>query len=30
MTRGDARNTTYWGKDSDIFMDEVTAWLLAR
>jgi hypothetical protein len=26
----DARNTTYWGKDSDIFMDEVTAWLLAR
>jgi hypothetical protein len=26
----DARNTVYWGKDSDVFMDEVTAWLAAR
>jgi hypothetical protein len=26
----DAQNTVYWGKDSGIFMDEVTAWLLAR
>lgn len=26
----DARNTVYWGKDSEVFMDEVTAWLVAR
>jgi hypothetical protein len=26
----DARNTVYWGKDSELFMDEVTAWLVAR
>jgi hypothetical protein len=26
----DARNTVYWGKDSAVFMDEVTAWLVAR
>ena len=26
----DARNTVYWGKDSEIFMDEVIAWLVAR
>jgi hypothetical protein len=26
----DARNTVYWGKDSQIFMDEVTTWLVAR
>ena len=26
----DAQNTTYWGKDSEIFMDEVMTWLLAR
>lgn len=26
----DASRTTYWGKDSAIFMDEVFAWLLAR
>ena len=26
----DAAGTTYWGKDSRVFMDEVLAWLLAR
>jgi len=26
----DPQNTVFWGKDSEIFMDEVTAWLLAR
>jgi hypothetical protein len=26
----DPGNTAYWGKDSAVFMDEVTAWLLAR
>jgi hypothetical protein len=26
----DATNTVYWGKDSALFMDEVTAWLVAR
>jgi hypothetical protein len=26
----DAKNTVYWGKDSEAFMDEVIAWLVAR
>lgn len=26
----DPRNTVYWGKDSEMFMDEVLAWLLER
>jgi len=26
----DARNTTYWGKDSIVFMEEVIAWLVQR
>jgi hypothetical protein len=26
----DPRNTVYWGKDSETFMEEVLAWLLAR
>lgn len=26
----DAANTTYWGKDSTIFMEEVLSWLLQR
>jgi hypothetical protein len=26
----DPQNTVFWGKDSEIFMDEVMAWLVAR